>query len=88
MSETNPWFDHFERQTKPGAEQCPYSCPVCMTLSMVRQMRPEVAQHLVAAGREFFLAAKAFLDSVSETGDTREPGIEKIVVEGDETPQL
>ncbi|HVF11572.1 MAG TPA: hypothetical protein VNA87_00655 [Actinomycetota bacterium] len=53
---------------KPGSEpgECPYTCPVCMGLALVKQMRPEVAAHLMAAGREFFLAAKALMDSVAE----------------------
>lgn len=61
----NPWFSSIEGSHTP-TEECPYTCPVCMGLSLVKQMRPEVAAHLAAAGREFFLAAKAFLDSMAE----------------------
>lgn len=53
---------------KPDAStgECPYACPVCMGLSLVKQMRPEVTAHLIAAGREFLLAARAFMDSMAE----------------------
>lgn len=45
---------------------CPYGCPVCLGISIVRQMGPEVTSHLAAAAREFVLAAKAFLDGIAE----------------------
>ena len=47
--------------------QCPYNCPVCMMLGLIKQMRPEVAGHIAAAGRELYLAAKAFLDGIAES---------------------
>lgn len=81
----NPWFAHFEHpHTDNGVRtDCPYSCPVCMGMAMVRQMKPEVAAHLAAAGREFFLAAKAFLDGMAEAPDqaAKEPKVEHIDLE-------
>jgi len=52
--------------------QCPYNCPVCLTIEFVKQMRPEVAAHLAAAGRELYLAAKALLDGIAESRENQE----------------
>jgi hypothetical protein len=69
---------HLERRR--AGEECPYGCPVCTAISVVRQMSPEVSAHLSAAAREFFLAARAFLDSIGDPKDRREGegGVEKI----------
>lgn len=37
------------------------ACPVCVLLSVVRGLRPEVRAHLTAAGRELLLALDAAL---------------------------
>jgi hypothetical protein len=41
-------------------------CPIGMALSTVQQARPDAVEHLLAAGREFLLAAKAVLDQRAE----------------------
>jgi len=38
-------------------------CPIGLALSAVQPMKPEVIAHLLVAGREFFLAAKAVIDA-------------------------
>ena len=38
-------------------------CPIGLALSAVQPMKPDVSEHLLLAGREFFLAAKAVMDS-------------------------
>lgn len=38
-------------------------CPIGLALSAVQPMRPEVVEHLLVAGREFFLAARALLEA-------------------------
>ena len=44
-------------------ERCPVAwCPVCMTLSVFRPVRPEVVGHLLRAGTEMFLAMQAAID--------------------------
>lgn len=44
-------------------ERCPVAwCPVCMALSVVRPVRPEVVGHLLRAGTEMFLAMQAAID--------------------------
>ena len=38
-------------------------CPIGLALSAVQPMKPDVIEHLLMAGREFFLAAKAVMDA-------------------------
>ena len=38
-------------------------CPIGLALSAVQPMKPDVIEHLLLAGREFFLAAKAVMDA-------------------------
>ena len=37
-------------------------CPIGLALSAVQPLKPDVVEHLLLAGREFFLAAKALMD--------------------------
>lgn len=56
-----------EREAAAAAEglpHCPISiCPVGMAVTLGGEVRPEVVEHLLAAGRELLLAAKAFMDA-------------------------
>jgi hypothetical protein len=57
---------------------CPVGfCPIGMALTLTDQVRPEVVEHLLAAGREFLLAVKAVIDSRAE-GVHRSSPMEKI----------
>jgi hypothetical protein len=38
-------------------------CPLCMGLAMLRHSRPEALEHLLKAGAELLLAARAVLDA-------------------------
>jgi hypothetical protein len=51
---------------EPGSE-C-RSCPVCLILRALEEVRPDVRAHLVAAGRELALALRAALASDSDSG--------------------
>jgi hypothetical protein len=43
---------------------CPVGlCPVGMFLTLAGEARPEVVEHLLKAGRELMLAARALLDA-------------------------
>jgi hypothetical protein len=47
-----------------GALGCPVAlCPICLAVSAVQPLRPEVVDHLLRAGSEFFLAIRAVLDA-------------------------
>jgi hypothetical protein len=41
-------------------------CPIGLALTAVQPLKPDVVEHLLVAGREFFLAAKALMDSRAE----------------------
>lgn len=37
-------------------------CPICMAVTTARTVAPDAIDHLLAAAREFFLAARAVID--------------------------
>lgn len=41
-------------------------CPIGLALTAVQPLKPDVIEHLLVAGREFFLAAKALMDVRAE----------------------
>ena len=47
------------------ASDCAY-CPICTTIGMVRNTKPEVLDHLAASAREFLTAAGMFLEEAGE----------------------
>jgi len=53
-----------EASSAEGGHVCNVAfCPIGLALSAVQPMKPDVIEHLLLAGREFFLAAKAVLDA-------------------------
>jgi hypothetical protein len=44
-------------------------CPIGMALTAAERVQPDVVTHLLVAGREFFLAAKAVMDARAEDLD-------------------
>ena len=38
-------------------------CPICMAVTASQGAAPDVLEHLLAAAREFFLAARAVVDA-------------------------
>ena len=56
-------------------------CPICMGLATLRQSRPEVLEHLMKAGAELMLAARALLEAGEAAGPARRPaGVQRIRV--------
>ena len=57
--------DAGSEQRHPGAEHvCNVAfCPIGLALSAVQPLKPDVVEHLLVAGREFLLAARALLDA-------------------------
>ena len=45
--------------------ECAY-CPICATINIVRDTRPELLDHLAAAARELILAAGIILEEAGE----------------------
>jgi hypothetical protein len=58
-------------------------CPFCMLVTALGEARPELVEHLLLAGREMLLAARAVIDARLETMDEREKGdrLERISIE-------
>jgi hypothetical protein len=70
MAQAKPRASGSKRATEPsaGAESpppiCSVSfCPICMVVTTASEVRPEFAEHLMAAGREFLLAVRAAIDA-------------------------
>ena len=56
-------------------------CPICMGLSALWQARPEAMEHLLKAGAELLLAARALLEAGEAAGPSRQPaGMQRIRV--------
>jgi hypothetical protein len=47
------------------APEC-QTCPICSAIAALREARPEAVEHLVKAGAELLLAARAILDGGAE----------------------
>jgi hypothetical protein len=70
-----------EEPEGPRQDVCPVAfCPVGLAMTIADQVRPEVVEHLLAAGRELLLAVKAVIDTRAE-GVARESPLEKITIE-------
>ena len=60
---------------------CPVGfCPVGMALAFGDQVRPEVVEHLLAAGRELLLAMKGVVDARVESFERTSP-LERVTIE-------
>jgi hypothetical protein len=49
------------------APEC-QTCPICSAIAALREARPEAVEHLVKAGAELLLAARALLDGAEPPG--------------------
>lgn len=67
----DPILEQLEGSAHRG--ECSYPCPICAGVGLIKQMNPEVAEHLISAAREFLLAARAVLDSVAEGQPAKRP---------------
>lgn len=47
------------------ASSCAY-CPICATIAVVRETRPEILEHLAAAAKELVSAAGIMIDEAGE----------------------
>ena len=52
---------------------CAY-CPICATIAVVRNTRPEVLEHMASAARELIMAFGILLDEASEVIGSAESG--------------
>ncbi|HYT30868.1 MAG TPA: hypothetical protein VEN82_08825 [Actinomycetota bacterium] len=58
-------------------------CPLCTAVTAIGEMRPEVVEHLLLAGREFLLAVRAVVDARLEATEAQpaKARIERISIE-------
>jgi hypothetical protein len=48
----------------PAPPPCPVAlCPVCLTVTALGEIRPELVEHLLVAGREVLLAMRTVIDA-------------------------
>jgi hypothetical protein len=47
-------------------------CPICAAVTAGHSIRPDAVEHLLAAGREFFLAVSSILGARAEGDSARE----------------
>ncbi len=61
-----------------GAQPPPVcaGCPICTGLSALRHARPEAVDHLLKAGAELLLAARALLEAAAPDGEQARPATE------------
>lgn len=65
-----------------SGEDCKY-CPLCQVIRLVRDTDPEVKAHLAIAANSLVQAAAGLLSTKVPT-DQKDPGVEKIDVDGDD----
>jgi hypothetical protein len=56
---------HEDIRAAGQAPEC-QTCPICTGLAALREARPEAVEHLLKAGAELLLAARALLDVTAE----------------------
>jgi hypothetical protein len=62
-----------DAQPAGPAAEC-VACPLCAGLAALRQARPEAVEHLVKAGTELLLAARALLEGPADGREPRPAG--------------
>jgi hypothetical protein len=73
-----------EHQEKANPATCPVAwCPVCLAVTTVQPLRPDVVEHLLKAGTEFFMAMRAVIDAradgmTEESSNGQKTRLEKI----------
>lgn len=55
-------------------------CPLCQAMAALRSARPEAVEHLLKAGAELLLAARALLDGEAKTPAPASDGLQHIDV--------
>ena len=75
-------------EANDGRGTCPVAwCPICLAVTTVQPLKPEMLEHLLKAGTEMLLALRAVIDARADemTGDGDAPSgpsrLEKIDLE-------
>jgi hypothetical protein len=56
-------------------------CPICLAVTALSEVRPELTEHLLLAGREALLALRAVIDSRLAGGDEPAGRLQRLVIE-------
>lgn len=81
------YSDLFDSGNPPQhPNDCAY-CPICATIGVVRNVRPELFEHLGAAAREFLLAAGVFLEEAADLLAAHPAGTER-EADGSQPPNV
>ena len=59
------------------APECQF-CPVCQAMAALRSARPEAVEHLLKAGAELLLAARALVEGEARTPAPASDGLQHI----------
>lgn len=82
MSDDQAHQHQHQHQHPPigGSAECTL-CPVCVVLQAISASRPEVMEHLQAAGRELTLALQAVLEQQADAQAAGRDRIQRIDVD-------
>lgn len=69
------YSDLFVDKHEHGDSNCAY-CPICATIGVLRNTKPEVLEHLAAAARELIAVAGILLDEAGEAIGSTDPATE------------
>jgi hypothetical protein len=61
------------------APECQF-CPLCQAMAALRSARPEAVEHLLKAGAELLLAARALLEGEARAPAPASDGLQRIDV--------
>jgi hypothetical protein len=57
-------------------------CPICLAVTAIGDARPELVEHLMVAGREMLLAARAVIDARLQSMDQEpSPPMQRVTIE-------
>ena len=70
------YSDLFAAKHEHGDSNCAY-CPICATIGVLRNTKPEVLDHLAAAARELIAVAGILLEEASDVVKAAEAAKER-----------
>jgi hypothetical protein len=81
--EPAPEQEHVAEDGAHAPSTCPVAwCPICLAVTAVQPIRPDVVEHLLKAGTELLLAFRGVIDTradgMSPDGGDRPTRLEKI----------
>jgi hypothetical protein len=69
-----------EREPAPPICQVAF-CPICMAVTTLGDVKPELLEHLLLAGREILLAFRAAIDSRLDGQEKAVTKLERLTIE-------